>query len=94
MQFDSDSLGNNMELGFPSDLQSFGLVAFGAAMLFLIASGRVFTKTNVDRMLQDKDKVIDQQAEIIRILLNNGVKPTEKLLTTMRENVSGGGDGT
>lgn len=83
-----------MELGFPADLQSFGLVAFGATMLFLIASGRIFTKGNVDRMLSDKDKVIDQQAEIIKILLDNGIKPTEKLLTTMRDRVDGGGDGT
>lgn len=85
-----------MELGFPVDIQSFGLVAFGALAIWSIMTGRLLPKSLVERMLQDKDKNIESRDKTIDALLEHFGKPTEKLLTTLNDQAAEkvGGDGT
>lgn len=78
-----------MELvGLPSNWNGLGIVGILIFLLWMIATGKLLFRWQVDRLFKDKDQVIEKQSRQIELqatVINEVVPPVTKLLEKLNE---------
>lgn len=68
-------------IGIPGNFQGLGLAGLFLFLLWMIATGRLLFRWQVDRLFKDKDSIIERQNKII----DDVVPPVTKLLEKLNE---------